>query len=190
VRIKNWTKFQHFKDRKPPWVKLHREILDDLEWHELSPVAAKVLVSLWLIASEHDGELPDIKKLAFRMRMSEKALENAISDLSHWLVQDDIKVISGGYQVDSVETETETETETPEGVSAQVWADFKKSRKTMRAPITKSAIDGIKREADKAGWQLEDALRECCARGWRGFKADWVGAAPRPAQGGILPGAI
>lgn len=62
----------------------------------------------------------------------------------------------------------------PEGVSDQVWQDFKKSRKTMRAEITQSAIDGIKREADKAGWSLEDALRECCARGWRGFKADWV----------------
>jgi uncharacterized protein YdaU (DUF1376 family) len=66
------------------------------------------------------------------------------------------------------------EIQAPEGVSLQVWQDFKKSRKTMRAAITQSAIDGIKREADKAGWPLEDALRECCARGWRGFKAEWV----------------
>ncbi len=27
-RIKNWDKFQHFKNRRPPWIKLHREILD------------------------------------------------------------------------------------------------------------------------------------------------------------------
>ena len=76
-------------------------------------------------------------------------------------------------------TKTETKTvnselQAPEGVSDQVWQDFKKSRKTLRAAITQSAIDGIKREADKAGWPLEAALRECCARGWRGFKADWV----------------
>lgn len=67
-----------------------------------------------------------------------------------------------------------TEIQAPEGVSAQVWQDFKKCRKTLRAAITQSAIDGIKREADKAGWTLESALAECCARGWRGFKADWV----------------
>lgn len=66
------------------------------------------------------------------------------------------------------------EIEAPEGVSDQVWQDFKKSRKTLRAAITQSAVDGIQREANKAGWPLEDALRECCARGWRGFKADWV----------------
>lgn len=89
-------------------------------------------------------------------------------------------------------TETKTETKTvnselpaPEGVSDQVWQDFKKSRKTLRAAITQSAIDGIKREADKAGWPLEDALRECCARGWRGFKAEWV--ADKPKQTRFLP---
>ena len=70
----------------------------------------------------------------------------------------------------------------PEGVSDQVWQDFKKSRKTLRAAITKSAIDGIKREADKAGWRLEDALRECCARGWRGFKAEWVEDKAKPTN--------
>ena len=194
MKIKNWSKFQHFKDRKPPWVKLHRDILDDMEWHELSPVAAKVLVSLWLIASEHDGDLPDIRKLAFRMRMTEKAVESALSDLSHWLVQDDINVISKPGQDDSVETETETETErdTPDGVSTQVWSDFRKLRKTLKAPVTKSAVDGIRREADKAGWTMDDALRECCARGWRGFKAEWVskGGYQPAVAGGLLPGAI
>lgn len=59
----------------------------------------------------------------------------------------------------------------PDGVSYQVWGDFIKSRKVK---LTKTALDGIMREADKAGWRLEDALRECCSRGWRGFKASWV----------------
>jgi hypothetical protein len=182
MKIKNWTKHQHFKDRKPPWIKLYRDILDDMDWHELDAKSAKVLVMLWLIASENDGELPSIKNLSFRLRMPEKDVISSCNALQNWLIQDDISVISERYQVDSVETETERETkkekeketDAPEGVSTQVWQDFKKSRKTMRAAITQSAIDGIKREADKAGWPLEDALRECCARGWRGFKAEWV----------------
>lgn len=109
IAIKNWTKFQHFKDRRPPWVKLYRDILDDLEWHELDPEAAKVLVMLWLIASENDGRLPENKQLAFRLRMAESKVKTIISKLSHWLEHDDINTISSGYQSDAPERETETE---------------------------------------------------------------------------------
>jgi len=109
MKIKNWSKFQHFKDRKPPWVKLYRDLLDDIEWHELDPKAAKVLVMLWLIASEEEGSIPPNKQLAFRLRMSEKETEVCISKLSHWLEQDDDNVISTRYQDDAPETETETE---------------------------------------------------------------------------------
>jgi hypothetical protein len=111
MQIKNWKKFQHFKDRKPPWVKLYRDVLDDLEWYELDPLASKVLVMCWLIASEDDGKLPPAKTLAFRLRMSEKQTNDCLNKLSHWLEQDDISVISDRYQSDSLETETETEKE-------------------------------------------------------------------------------
>lgn len=113
MKIKNWTKFQHFKDRKPPWVKLYRDLLDDVEWFELDPKLAKILVMLWLIASEEqDGTIPDSKKLAFRLRMTEKDINQALNGLSHWLEHDDIELISTRYQHDAPETETETELET------------------------------------------------------------------------------
>ena len=120
LRIKNWKKFQHFKDRTPPWVKLYRDILEDPDWHELDGDCAKTMVMLWLIASEdehHNGTLPDTRKLAFRLRISENKLNQQLTKLSNWLEQDDITVISGRYQVDAPErapeeTETETETET------------------------------------------------------------------------------
>lgn len=62
----------------------------------------------------------------------------------------------------------------PAGVSPATWSDFLVLRKTKKAPVTASAIAGIEREARKAGWSLEKALLECCARGWIGFKSDWV----------------
>lgn len=113
-RIKNWKKFQHFKDRRPPWIKLYRDILDNLEWFRLPDASKGVLVMLWLIASEDktsSGYLPDIKTLSFRLRMTEKNLNNAISTLSSWLEHDDISVISERYQDGSPETERETEKE-------------------------------------------------------------------------------
>jgi uncharacterized protein YdaU (DUF1376 family) len=62
----------------------------------------------------------------------------------------------------------------PEGVTASVWADFCQLRKDKKAKLTQTAVDGIAAEAGKAGWALDAALRECCARGWVGFKAEWV----------------
>ena len=81
MKIKHWAKFQHFKDRKPPWIKLYRDILDDPDWHDLDGDTAKILVSMWLIASEDDeqqGGLPDIRRLAFRLRITESKLKQSL----------------------------------------------------------------------------------------------------------------
>ena len=189
MQIRNWKKFQHFKDRKPPWVKLYRDILDDLDWHELDATASKVLIMCWLIASEDDGRLPPVKTLAFRLRMSEKQTNDCLNKLSHWLEQDDISVISDRYQSDSLETETETETKKekkatsvamPDGISQSVWEDYKTLRKAKKAPVTQRVIDGMQEQANLAGWTLEKAMEECCIRGWQSFKAEWVAEKPKP----------
>jgi hypothetical protein len=71
----------------------------------------------------------------------------------------------------------------PSGVSETVWRDFLEVRKAKRAPMTEIALAAIKREAQLAGWPLEDVLKECCARGWQGFKAEWM-------QGKLRPGGV
>jgi hypothetical protein len=158
MQIKNWAKFQHFKDgsRKPPWIKLYRDLLDNLEWHELPPESAKILIMLWVVASENHGRLPDIKKLSFRLRVTEEQLTKALNDLKEWVLLDDITMISEGYQVTrleekrkEIEEEREIETErdiitmisplgvtsdkketlTPEGELALEWMHYLKRRK-------------------------------------------------------------
>lgn len=59
-------------------------------------------------------------------------------------------------------------------VDPAVVADFLKLRRAKRAPLTQTALDGIKAEADKAGLTLESALRLCCLRGWQGLDASWL----------------
>lgn len=68
----------------------------------------------------------------------------------------------------------------PDHVSEQVWGDWTQLRKTRKAPVTQTALDGIEREAIKAGYTLEQALEACCSNGWQGFKADWVNKAAKP----------
>jgi hypothetical protein len=80
---KNWATFQHYKDRSPAWIKLHRSILDDYEFSCL-PVASRALAPLlWLLASEYeDGKIEASEnKLAFRLRMSVEELREAIKPL-------------------------------------------------------------------------------------------------------------
>jgi len=75
------------------------------------------------------------------------------------------------------ETKTKTETKTlepPEGVSQSVWDEFIAHRKSKKAKVTDLVIQGIYKEAEKAGWLLEDALKETIVRNWQSFKADWV----------------
>ena len=123
MKIKNWSKFQHFKDRKPIWIKLYRDILDDIEWHQLDPLASKVLVMCWLLASEDDGQLPDMKTLAFRLRMTEKQTSDCVSKLDHWMEHDDINVISDCYQLDALEKRRE-ETEKKEANASLSGTEF------------------------------------------------------------------
>ena len=77
IRIKNWKRFQHFKDRRPPWIKLYYDLLEDPEWHKLDPLSSKVLVMLWMIASTDpckEGTIPDVEKVAFLTRLPEKQI--------------------------------------------------------------------------------------------------------------------
>lgn len=56
LRVKNWEKFQHYKHRCPPWIKLHGSLLDDYDF-ECLPDASKLLAfCIWMLASRigHD----------------------------------------------------------------------------------------------------------------------------------------
>lgn len=62
----------------------------------------------------------------------------------------------------------------PDDVSDQVWGDWLALRKTKKAPVTQTVVDGAKSEAAKAGISLEDFLRIWCTRGSQGLQASWI----------------
>lgn len=69
------------------------------------------------------------------------------------------------------------------GVDPQTADDWLALRKAKKATVTKTAIDGIKREVVLAGISLGSALSLCCERGWAGFKAEWVQGQARTSPG-------
>ena len=195
LQPKNWAVFQHYKDRCPPWIKLHRDLLNNREFIRL-PLASKALAPmLWLLASESkDGIFnASVDELVFRLRITEKEYGDGIKPL----IDNGFFIIASGvladrYQVAIPETERETETKTetkktktiapPFGVTESVWQDWLQLRKAKKAAVTQTAVDGIEREARKAGVSLQVALETCCARGWTGFKAEWMAEKVAPSQ--------
>ena len=64
--------------------------------------------------------------------------------------------------------------EKPDDVSHETWTDFLNHRRAKKAIVSQTAIHGIAKEAAKGKISLETALQEICARGWTGFKAEWL----------------
>ena len=112
MRIRNWSKFQPpMKDRNVIWIKIYRQILEDYEWHNLSSDSKATLLELLLLASENNGQLPEVHKIAFRLRKTEDFINKQISLLSHWL-QDDNNLITTCEQDVSLEKSREREEKT------------------------------------------------------------------------------
>lgn len=194
LRIKNWSEFQHYKDRAPPWVKLHHSLLDDFEFHSL-PVASRALAPmLWLLASENlDGSIPDdLAEVAFRLRTTASEVQTALKPLiDKGFVVSDSEVLADCQQCALPEAEAEGEAEArkpavspvqqrnskyqkPDDVEQSVWDDFVAHRKRKRGSITALVMKSIRSEAEKAGWSLNDALKETVIRNWQTFKSEWV----------------
>ena len=62
----------------------------------------------------------------------------------------------------------------PSDVDEKVWNDWLQHRKLKKAVVTETVLKTIQREASQAGITLQDALETMCARGWVGFKAEWM----------------
>lgn len=67
---RNWHEFQHYKTRNPPWVKLHRKLLNDRDFCSLPLEARALLPMLWLLAAEDlKGRFScDLDDLNFQLR--------------------------------------------------------------------------------------------------------------------------
>lgn len=59
ISVKNWEKFQHYKDRNPPWIKLHRDLLRDYDFSCLQDADKLLLMLLWLLASQLGNRIPN-----------------------------------------------------------------------------------------------------------------------------------
>lgn len=145
LRAKNWHEFQHYKDRAPIWIKLHKKLLDDRVFLRL-PDASKALAPLlWLLASESkDGSITDyMDEISFRLHMTEKKVEEALNPL----------IQAGYFYVEQVDSTTLAE---PEQVACLEKNREEKNREEEFA----SAFEAFSLAAQKYNWPKPTELTE------------------------------
>jgi hypothetical protein len=111
-RIRNWAEFQHYKDRNPPWIKLHFELLSSADWVMLDDASRVLAVACMLLASRSGGEI-DGSEQGLRY-MKRVAYLNSSPDLSPLVQCGFLEPLADAstMQADArPETETETETD-------------------------------------------------------------------------------
>lgn len=116
LKIKNWEKHQHYKDREPTWIKLHRELLNDYQFSLLPDLSKAHLMMIWLLASQTENKIPnDARWISQKIGATDKI------DINLLIAQGYLENHSVGteenkslYQPASPETEVETEVETQE----------------------------------------------------------------------------
>lgn len=72
-KVRNWEQFQHYKDRNPPWIKLHFALLASEDWVTLDDASKLLAVVCMLIASRNNGLVPNnpayLKRVAYLDRL-------------------------------------------------------------------------------------------------------------------------
>lgn len=119
LAVKNYERFQHYKDRRPPWIKYHVSLLDDYELCHMSYGAQLVYDRLLLIAARTDNNIPnDPEHISRDVRIDTETVTDALQNLldAGFLVVSErkraaSKAIARRKQNAEPETETETETE-------------------------------------------------------------------------------
>ena len=82
LTIRNFDKLQHFKKKRPPWIKFYRDLPLDYPFINLPEYAKLTFVFLTIVASEHDNRIPyDIEFLSKRLAITEDTIRLGVEEL-------------------------------------------------------------------------------------------------------------
>lgn len=69
ICVRNWDKHQHYRDRNPPWIKLHRELLTSHTWAGADDASRALAIAIMLLAAANGNRIPAdpayIKRVAY-----------------------------------------------------------------------------------------------------------------------------
>ena len=126
-RVRNFERFQHYKERLPPWIKLHYTILDNYQIYSLDDATKWHIVAIWLLASRHNNRLPfDPAWIGHRINAQTPVDLDRLVTLDMIEEIDDSIMLASRTQGGLSETEAEAEAEAdplkpPQGARFEEW---------------------------------------------------------------------
>lgn len=116
IRIGNWARFQHYSDRNPPWIKLHREILTSRTWVNTSDASRVLAITCMVLASETENRVPlDLGYIRRRAFLNQEPDFSELITVQFLEIVDesasDSDLLASCHQRARSETETEIEAE-------------------------------------------------------------------------------
>jgi hypothetical protein len=181
-KVKNFEKFQHYKDRSPPWIKLYNEVLEDYRFGSLQDASKAHLIAIWLLASRTENELPfDPDWIGKRINATEYVNLQALADAGFILVDQPLQqaeqVASKSLQTPQPdarpEREGETEQRERQSRAEQTRAiapltDLDAAVSEWNAMAEKIDLPTVQRLTPARRTQLRSRLAECGGmEGWR-----------------------
>jgi hypothetical protein len=94
ILIPKFAEYQHYGKRMPPWIKLHKKLLDDHKFWSLKAEQQILLIALWLLASENALEeghgVVEMTRKELTWRLRDVSLKNldALKDSGFIQIED------------------------------------------------------------------------------------------------------
>lgn len=198
MKVHDWHEWQSYRSdrRQPPWIKLHRRLLRDMKWVSLTDGEKGQLVSIWMLAADSDGYVPDDPVVVQRLCGLESPPDFKKLISLHFL---DAKTTprrrqrgakltpispARGKDTDTDKTQTRPPLTPPRGNGAgapfappewiprEAWDGWVEMRRKKRnAPTTKAQSLAVKEleKLRREGYDPGEVLDNCTLRGWVGI---------------------
>ena len=179
-RIKNWSEYQHYKDRCPPWIKLHHSLLTSEIWVIGSDQTRVLAIACMLLASrnvDNDGTFNADSEYIRRF-----AYLNTKPDFKQLIEYGFIELVQdASTMLARCNTETETEKKKskkekiavafilPDWINPNDWNLWIKTRKKKMQPEQMQSQVKKLEKWKEAGLDYASALHESAVNGWQGL---------------------
>lgn len=187
LTVKNWEKFQHYKDRNPPWIKLSTSTFQDYEFGKLHDASKLLAVCIWTLASRSkDGQVPyDFEWIKSQCNLSSVVkLDNLKELIKHGFIIDASEMLAECKQVAIPETYSEyskeaysKEAETDTRASfEEIWEIFPRQRRGGKENTYKAYLKALSKTTKEKVYDGVQAYRHSdeVSRGYGKGAAAWL----------------
>lgn len=183
LRIRNWDRWQTYrKDRSaPPWIKVHCRLLHDPNWISLSDMQKGQLISLWILASDRNGSIPDDKNMLkilcclehepdIDVFISLGFIENPMSTKKKNVGnQEKNSGMSRNRGRGRSREEADTRLKRVDGLDEKAWGRWVVYREEIRKPIKPASLEAAQKQLASFGQDQSAVVERSIANGWQGL---------------------